>query len=143
MASRLRRAHSEWHWRREWRRHLASLEPWLDAATYRALVYGMLNAQGSPSGRAFVGVQDVLAEARQDLRKQAALLPLLSAKSRGDSSGNALDKAREDTHRADTLEIPAWTAAAALRRRLEKRKLPIDTDAYDPAYDRPESWRDR
>lgn len=139
MAGRLRRAYRGWRRRRERRGHLAALESWLIVAAHKAVVHGVVDAQGSPSGRAFVGVRDVLAQVRRDLNQQATLGALLSVRSRGDSLDDALDEAREDEQRADNLEIPAWTAAAALRRHLEKRRLPIDTDAYDPVYDRPDS----
>lgn len=135
----LRRAYREWHRRREWHRHLGSLEPWLIAAARKAVFHGVVEAQGSPSGRAFVGVRDVLAQVRRDPHQQAALGALLSARSPGATLDDALDEARADERRADNLEIPAWTAAAALRRYLEMRQLPIDTDAYDPVHERPDA----
>ncbi|MEU6476643.1 hypothetical protein ABZ858_07080 [Streptomyces sp. NPDC047017] len=140
MLGRLRRAHREWRRRGERRRRLAALESWLIAAARKKVVDAMADAHGTASGRGFVAVADVLAQVRRDLRDQALLGAALSERGRRRGWDEVHERAGEDRQRAAELEIPAWTAAAAVRWQLDNRRdLPVDTDAYDRRYDRPAS----
>ncbi|MFE0098793.1 hypothetical protein [Streptomyces sp. NPDC059009] len=106
-----RRALQERRQRRAWRGYLADLEPWLSHAAHHVVVRALVEAQTARSGRAFVGVQDVIDEAR----------------------GAAKHVEQRAGHGSETV---AWVAAATLRRSLERARgpLPLDTDAYDPAF---------
>ncbi|AEW99260.1 hypothetical protein [Streptantibioticus cattleyicolor] len=124
-----------WRARRDRRRYLANLEPWLLRAARDVVFDGITRAQASPSGRAFVGVEDVIDQVRRDLRDQTILGAMLEARRRQRTFQDSVhDAVQEGKHLGEIAEIPTWAAAAALRAHLERPRpdpLPLDTDAYD------------